>query len=400
MTQIQSFPFLFDSFYRYFGNPLQTKINSFQELLYHIHKNNGIHPCFTTINSFQNQQTIVRTIFNDFDAELKIRCKICGLELKEKDSIRCVCGNTTQFEKEPDDVRITKIAQKIRQAQQLAKTYQEFGIPFVPHFTAKKGMHILPLFKPEKVTDSDLITNLFYHFTNESKCYAKTTIKVCKDCDRTVNESVCVCGCKSFKTQTVKVPYADTVVVSDLRRLIRLPGTKRDTGMYCIAIPPEQFLDMEPIDVFKMAKNPIQSTMVSEPKVKLSEFEFKPPSLDEFQTSKQIYDVNIDSTLSSVPDDVKDFINRMFPQSCLKTKLPTLEPKDDVRYNAVVHLKRIGLPPNEIVNFFSRLGWRDYSYDTTSYRTNNIYNTKGCRFSHKRMKMLGICNMKDCKYRR
>lgn len=398
MTQIQSFPYLFDSFSRWVGSPHQTKINSFQELQHFMSINNGINPCFTTINSFQNNNTIVRTIFNDFDAEFILTCKICGEKLKDSDTVHCICGNSTQFEKEPEELRQKKVVAKIKQAQRLAQIYEDYHLPWVPHFTAKKGVHIFPLFHPEKFQDSDLITNLFYYFIDQAKCYDIQEIKTCKICDRIVDGDTC-CGNKLFKIQKFKIPHPDTVVVGDLKRLCRLPGCKRSNGLYCIAVPPEKFLNMEPLELYEMAKTPTQSIMVREPTMKMSEFKFKKVDLDQFSANKTSHDYTVDSTISSLSDDIKFILENMFPlHLCLRTKLPTLEPRDEIRYGAVVHLRNIGMSSSDIITFFSRLGWRDFDFQKTSNRVKNIYTNPRCRFSHKKMKIQGLCDRKNCKY--
>lgn len=398
-NKIQSFDYLFNSFSRFVGSPHQTRINSFQELQHFMSINNGINPCFTTINSFQNGNTIARTIFNDFDAEFILTCKICGQKLKESDTVHCTCGNSTQFDKEPEELRRKKIVIKIKQAQHLAQTYEDYHLPWVPHFTAKKGVHIFPLFHPEKFQDSDLITNLFYYFIDQAKCYDNQEVKTCKLCDRTVDGDICACGSKSFKVQTFKIPHPDTVVVSDLKRLCRLPGCKRSNGLYCIAVPPEDFLSMKPMDLFEMAKTPTQSVLVKEPTMKMSEFKFKRVDIDKFHTNKTSHDYAMDSTILSLPDDLKRFIVDMFPQGCLRTKLPTLEPRDEIRYGAVVHMKKIGMSKSDVISFFSKLGWRDFSYDKTNPRVNSIFNNSRCRFSHKKMRMLGLCDKKECRFK-
>ncbi len=397
---IQSFDYLFNSFMRYAGNPHQQRINSYPELLHFMSINNGINPCFTTINSFQNGNTIVKTLFNDFDAEFILTCKLCGQKLKESDAVHCICGNSTQFDKEPEELRQKKVVVKIKQAQKLAQLYEDYHLPWVPHFTAKKGIHIFPLFHPEKFQDSDLITNLFYYFIDQAKCYDSQEVRTCKLCERTVDGDTCICGSKSLKTQTFKIPHPDTVVVSDLKRLCRIPGCKRSNGLYCIAIPPEDFLHMEPMQLFEMAKTPTQSVFVKEPAMKMSEFKFKKVDIDTFHSNKtSSYDPTMDSTIPSLPYDVKFILENLFPQGCLRTKLATLEPKDYIRYSSVVHLRNIGMPINECISFLSKLNWRDYDYNKTATRVKSIYNNSRCRFSHKQMRMLGLCDKEACRFK-
>ncbi|MFA4870911.1 MAG: hypothetical protein WC623_22120 [Pedobacter sp.] len=399
MTMIQSFPYLFDSFDRFVGNPLQQKIHSFPELQHFITANNGIHPCFVTLNSFQNDATVCRTIFNDFDACFNMTCKFCGEVIKESENVICKCGNTTQFIKESEEIKNIKRAEKIKQAQKLAGVYNDYHIPYVPHYTAEKGVHILPLFLPQKFNDSDLITNLFYFFINESKSFDKVDLKICKSCGRTVEGTTCICGSTLFKTQSFKVPHADTVVVPDLRRLIRLPS-KRTNGLNCIAIPPEDFINMQPEEMFQLARTPRQSVPVKQPTMKMSDFKFKPVDLDQFQTNKTSHDYAIDSTRSSLSEDVKLFLETMFPHGCLRTQLATLEPRDEIRSSAVIHMKKIGIAPIEAIDFLSKLGWRDYEYSKTAPRVWSIFQSKKCeRFPHKKMKNAGLCNKKECKFR-
>jgi len=146
--------------------------------------------------------------------KFQMTCKRCGEKLKEKSTAQCVCGNKTEFEKESEEVKRKKVYEKIRQAQELFLSYQEHGIDCVPDFTALKGCHIFPLFKPEKFTNSDLITKLFYYFIDQSKCY-----------DSVEEEYTDISG--RTQKKTFKYPHSDTVVVSDNRRLCRIPGTKR-----------------------------------------------------------------------------------------------------------------------------------------------------------------------------
>lgn len=379
---MQSFTYLFNSFYRYFGNPIQTKISSLQELLYYMSLNTGKNPCFVSFNSFQNGYTVCRSIFNDFDAEFKLKCKSCGHEFKESPTPRCTkCGNLSGFEKESKESKRAKVIEKIKQAQKLARTLRDYKIPCVPHFTAYKGIHLLPLFRPEKFTNSELITSLYYFFIEQSKCYYIDTI------------TEIIEGKK--KEKLVKVPQADTKVVSDLRRLCRLPGTKRpETGLYCIAIQPEDFLNMESEKVFDLARYPTQSVEVGvEPRMKMSEFEFEPVDITKFRQIS-VSSSEIDP-LEFISDDIKQYIRDIFPP-CLQKLLPTVEPPHEVRYNAVIHLRDLKMSPSGIMDFMSKIGWRDYSYDTTNYQVHNIYQDRRCRFKCYEMRLLGACNTKDC----
>jgi len=157
---------------------------------------------------------------------------------------------------------------------------------------------------------------------------------------------------------------------------------------------------MEPEEVFELAKYPTSSVEVPEPTMKMSEFEFEPVDQTQFKSSKTSSLECMDSTLNSIPDDTQQFLKDMIPQHCIRTYLPTIEPFDEVRYNAVVHFRKIGLSPSGIVDLFSRMGWRDYSEDTTSYRVNNIYYNTSCKFSHTNMRKKGLCNKTDCRYYR
>ncbi len=380
MSKINSYDFLFNSsFSRFVGNPHQKLINSSQELSNFISANNGINPCFVTLNSFTQQYTIARTVFNDFDAEFNLTCNKCGTKIKESSTPFCFCGNRLSFTPEDQYSRLQKVYAKIRQAQQLYQTYQEYNITPVAHFTAYKGCHVFPLFKPEMVTDSTLITNLFYYFIEQAKTYS---IQEVKDVEG--------------KTTKLKVPYQDTVVSSDLRRLCRIPGTQRiENKLYCTAIP--DFLSYEPEEIYAMAKNPHPSIEVPEPKQKMSEFEFTPVDVTKFRPNNTSSSV-IDSTFRSLSDNVKQELYDMIPQYCIRTYLATIEPLHTVRYNATVHLRNIGYSPSGINDLFSRLGWRDYNESITAYQIGNIYHNPYRKLSLGKMRYQGMCDRTRCSY--
>ncbi len=379
MPKIDSFDFLFNSsFPRFVGNPHQKLINSPQELSNFISANNGINPCFETLNSFFQQYTVARTIFNDFDAEFTLTCNKCGTKIKESSTPFCFCGNRLSFITESPESKLQKVYAKIHQAQQLYETYLDYDITPVAHFTAYKGCHIFPLFKPEMFTDSALITNLFYYFIEQSKTFYNQEIK---DIDG--------------KTKTVKIPFQDTVVYSDLRRLCRIPGTQRtENKLYCTAIP--DFLSHEPEEIYAMASKPTSSILVPEPKQKMSEFEFTPVDVTKFRlnTTSSV----IDFTFKSLSDNVKQELFDMIPQYCIRTYLATIEPLHSVRYNATVHLRNIGYSPSGIIDLFSRLGWRDYNEDITSYQVGNIYHNPYRRLSLGKMRYLGLCDRTRCSF--
>lgn len=380
MTKINSFDYLFNSsFSRFVGNPHQKLISNTQELNNFIATNNGINPCFITLNSFTNQFTVVRTIFNDFDAEFTLKCNKCGTQIKESHNLFCGCGNRISFTPESPESKLQKVYAKIRQAQQLYQTYLDYDLTPVAHFTAYKGCHVFPLFKPEMVTDSTLITNLFYYFTQHAKTYHEQDIK---DIDGTV---------KKFK-----IPFQDTVVSSDLRRLCRIPGTQRtENKLYCTAV--KDFTSYEPEEIYAMASKPTSSIEVPAPKYKMSEFEFEPVDVTKFKPNT-ISSSMVDSTFKSLSDDVKQELHDMIPQYCIRTYLTTIEPLHSVRYNAVVHLRNIGYSPAGIVDLLSRLGWRDYSETVTSYQVDNIYHNPYRKLSLGKMKYMGLCDRTRCNF--
>jgi len=381
MNFLDSYHYFFDSsFYRYAGNPHQTLIQTPSELSNFVARNNGVHPCFVTLNSFLGNTAVVRTIFNDFDAEFLIKCKKCGLQQKESGTHHCICGNTTEFERESPEIRKEKLFEKIRQSQKLALKYKEFGIDVLPDFTAVKGCHIFPIFKPERVTDSNLITQLFYYFIEQSKSYSFQDF---------VTDGV---------KETLKVPFADTVVVSDLRRLCRIPGTKRENGLYCISIPPDEFPYLEPEQILERSKKPVSSVKIPEPKIKMLEFKFSPVDITKFKRNSTSGNGAVDSTYSSLSTDAKWFMKSLIKPYCLKSQLATIEPNQHVRYNAVVWLKLISCSPQIIIDFFSKLGWRDFSWDVTSYQVGNIFYNPHCRFTCKKMVGDGYCDKKHCDY--
>ncbi len=380
MSKVNSYDFLFNSsFSRFVGNPHQKLISSSQELSNFISANNGINPCFVTLNSFTQQYTIARTIFNDFDAEFTLTCNKCGTKIKESSTPFCFCGNRLSFTPEDQDSKLQKVYDKIRQAQQLYKTYLEYNITPVAHFTAYKGCHVFPLFKPEMFTDSTFITNLFYYFIEQAKTYSVQEVKDAEG-----------------RATKLKIPYQDTVVSSDLRRLCRIPGTQRiENKLYCTAI--HDFLSHEPEEIYAMAKKPKTSISVPEPKQKMSEFEFTPVDVTKFRPNTTSSSV-IDSTFRSLSDNIKQELYDMIPQYCIRTFLATIEPLHTVRYNATVHLRNIGYSPSGINDLFSRLGWRDYNESITAYQISNIYHNPYRKLSLGKMRYQGMCDRTRCSY--
>lgn len=149
-----------------------------------------------------------------------------------------------------------------------------------------------------------------------------------------------------------------------------------------------------------LAKKPVSYVQIPEPKIRMSEFKFTPVDINGFKRVTMSGNVigNVDSTYSTVPSDIKLVIDLQILPYCVKSQIATIEPYQYVRYNCVVWLKKIGYTAHGIVDFMSRLGWRDFSYDMTSYQVGNIYYNPHCRFSCKRMQQAGLCNTKLCDY--
>jgi hypothetical protein len=332
---------LFDKFPRYVGNPLQSIVNSFNEFKYYIDINNGFNECFTSLFSFDiNKKPIIDKAFFDLDYGTLEETLKAGQKKFE------YCTET-------------------------------LNQPTVPTWSGVRGSHIYPLFKPKVYDEAAILLKKYsYHVILETETY-----KIDKDDGK-------------------YIPYADPRVIGDVRRLCRIPNTRRinssriSIGKWCIPLDPERYLDMDIKEVMDLIKKPNYNIRYNfdEPTSTLDEYNDVDIDMDNF---KSVYNFNKhdyeEGELSSRSVHVY-WLKKLIKRPCIYKLLVTSNPPDFVRLAAVIQLKVQGISKKRVLLYFSALNWFDWDEMISDYHISSIYAKENIKpVSRKKMEEYGLC---------
>jgi len=224
----------------------------------------------------------------------------------------------------------------------------------VPIASGKKGIHLYVLLMPHMYeTPKELLTNASYYILQQvfGNDYLKST--------------------------------ADPHVIGDIRRITRIPNTRRppDNTMWCVPLP-QEFVASSWIDIINWCKmphefprcTPSRKTLFDFPKVEL------PYMLLEADLPK-----------FDMPKNVNYLLENML-SPCLYRGIMVSNPPHAIRVAATSELLMF-LKPHQIADVYSKLGWVDYDFETT---LSQIESCKKYRtFSCKKLRMIGACLFKE-----
>lgn len=306
-------------------------------------------------------QTIQLLFEDSFPREVGRKRYLCRSETEFEQQIDLLNGAEEVFTNvNPLDGSINKIfidfdgQDSLVEAQQVYTYCLSYSIPCIPVASGKKGIHLYLLLKTRKGED------------NKEILY-KTT------------KSILLKALPNSKS-------IDSHVIGDTRRLCRIPNTLRppENMSYCTFIPPSKaFLEMKNQDLNWYIKGTHTYPLEDYHLKNLPTFEeLILPEVD----NEQLHFANLDNSPSVKYVDNEHL--KMLLKPCLYRLITVEEPRHHVRVAATVDLLKADMNPNQIVELFRQLKWRDWDETWTRYQLAHI---KQIAYSKKKLQQLGIC---------
>ncbi len=202
--------------------------------------------------------------------------------------------------------------------------YTAHKIPWIPLFSGNRGIHIHALFSPEIVSKQTI------------EKFANLVIE-----------------------ETHTEGKFDSHVTGDLRRLARIPNTKRLNELWCIPLTREDILrNISPTEIMEKAKTP-QNIQYKIP---------RRPYITEFV--KNIIPQNIE-THYNIPVHGKTILKDAL-RPCIWYKINQPNPRDNTRITATVEALSKGISIEKLLDFYQSLNWIDFDREYTRYQITNI----------------------------
>lgn len=247
--------------------------------------------------------------------------------------------------------------------KRLYRYLSEYG-PVIPVFTGR-GFHLLLLIRPSPIYKKHLKV-VQYGLIDDCGLYYKESDK--------------------------KIALLDTCVFGDVRRMTRVPNVRR-RNQYCVWLP-EYFIDMSLESIIEYSKKPqFPEYRFGEPKYTLLDLYdmVDKESIFDYMSIHQLRDSEVKR--SKKIDVCDDFIKFVLPKilpPCLYNAILTEDPSHEVRTAATIILL-MSFSPDEIVEIYSKIGWKDFNENITRYQVE--YLAKKCLkpYSCRKLKQMGLC---------
>ena len=184
----------------------------------------------------------------------------------------------------------------------------------------------------------------------------------------------------------------DRQIVTDIKRVLRIPNSKRfdgtiDTNTYCIPMTEVEVLNNTIHDLLERCKKP-------------KDIEIHSRYIQENRPEMQVYDdVDInENTYGSIPlkenrisEDVEYILDTCIPLPCVRKRFSGPNPHHRIRFTGVIHLYQAGFTPAEVRSIIKKIGWVDYDKDITHKMTEQIWNRRYSELPCDELRRLGLC---------
>lgn len=163
--------------------------------------------------------------------------------------------------------------------------------------------------------------------------------------------------------------FMDFSVIGDIRRLARIPNTRRPPKniTYCIVLP-SNWTDLSDVELVQFSKNPNFISLDWEPQHKLSELPLAKKSTYNYMTTESIKVHFVKH--EKIHNGAVDIILTKFLRPCIKHFLTSANPLHYVRYIATLDLLLQKFTPDNIFEIYSQLNWIDFNPSITKYQIN------------------------------
>lgn len=203
---------------------------------------------------------------------------------------------------------------------------------------------------------------------------------------------------------------ADMGPIGDVKRIMRIPNAhrvhlemqdgamigSRPTGVMTIPVLPEELIEMSASELLELATNPrlpdISYLQGDRPEMKTYDDYLDsggdPEDISQEEMRRMEQPVNEDEFLEYL---LKDYLT----MPCMYERIQQPEPNHAIRRNCAVLMYNLGLTPGEVVDIFSRIGWRDWDRGVTREQLDQIYRTGYADMSCHRLREDGFCVRAD-----
>lgn len=336
---------LFQQFPRWAGLK-QRMVRSQQELNQYIHTTSGNDECFTSVYAFpfSTNSPIINKLF---------------IESDHKNSLKV--------------------------GQTIFEWCTENGFPTIPHWSGHRGPHIYPLcpntYFKNPIEASDFLKKFTYYILEETGQYKEEN--------------------------GLKIPFIDTAIIGDNRRLTRIPETRRTSyaktplPTFCISLNPETFTDLSMKDIHKLEKHPNPQPYdykAVKPKKPFSDCDLSSADLTEWGTSSTSSLPNSATpSPSHIITPIELTIKKLLPRPCIHKYFTNPNAPTSIRYAGVAELVKKGLSPNHIINLITQLKWDNFDPSETSKQVHAIHRKKTSIDSTGKAKLqsMGFCQPED-----
>ncbi len=197
----------------------------------------------------------------------------------------------------------------------------------IPIITGKKGFHFYVLLKPKR-------------YKNAKTLLTKATYSILYD----------VFGCDNGK---INVATVDPHIIGDIRRISRIPNTLRppENLTWCTYLP-EDWVTMNTVELVEQMKSPhTYNYNLGVQSPTLHDFPEPPIEITEWNPVKN------NSSIHALKGNV--FLKNLL-RPCLYRHMMMSEPRHDVRVASTIDLLGF-FTPEEILEMYSTIGWKDWS---------------------------------------
>ena len=240
-------------------------------------------------------------------------------------------------------------ATALKEASKFYKFLLDKDLTVIPVHSGKRGIHLYVLLRPSPPNKTVLLTvmrNLV------SECFGED-------------------GAESIDSHTF----------GNLRQLARVPNTLRPgLGTYCTPLP-LNWTEMTKDEILTYIKSPHEGQV--EPR-KFPELEDLSP-VDSLEVKEEKVQGFTSFRLSV---DMRFFKDILRP--CLWNRIREPNPSHTVRVATTIDLLNSGVSPEQILHFFSTLGWKDFDVKETKYQIDQIVKKQYHSYSCKRLRELKI----------
>ena len=336
---------------REFGIPQRFYLDSLDSLQHYETLYNGDSDCFVSVYQTPvNNHVTLDKIFFDFDQ----RTGLCSPE------------------------------QALTDAKRVYKHLIDQGHTVAVIASGRKGIHIHVLLKPTTLTSENAKTTLY---SASMQILTSTFGNIAQGMEYDSNNKQS--SVYYALDEGSRVIGADPQITGDIRRICRLPNTRRppENLSWCVWVPNRKFLKMSWIDIINQTKHPEQASPLPSP-------------------TKTILDIpKFNTPLTIIPSQYHESDTNPSGESillsgllrpCIYNAIREINPTHKARVAATIDLLPIW-SPNEIADMYSQLNWFDWDREATLLQIN--YCKKYYPYSCNTLRSQGICiveHEKDC----